>query len=150
MPQHNRRFAQIPAQPEDYHRRKLSRRELREIFRLETERTISNDWVIRHEGRWLQLHPGSRRYGPTQSKALVCEYEDGSVEVYYRGERIRFHEIAEPVRAVAEPRWTAVAIRAVGRKAKPDHPWRLGYPMRAAMRAPQAAPPVVLRPSASP
>jgi len=27
------------------------------VFRLETERTISNDWVIRHEGRLMQLHP---------------------------------------------------------------------------------------------
>jgi hypothetical protein len=89
--------------PQDFHRRRPSARELGEIFRLETERTIGNDWVIRHEGRWLQLHPGSRRHGPTKSKALVCEYEDGSVEVYYRGERIGFHEIAEPIRGVAEP-----------------------------------------------
>lgn len=150
LPAHNRRFAQPPTQPEDYHRRRLKARELREIFRLETERTISNDWVIRHKGRWLQLHSRSRRYGPTQSKALVCEYEDGSTEVYYRRERIRFHEIAEPVRAAAEPRPTAVAIRAVGRKAKPDHPWRSGYELRMATRASLAAPLVVLRPSASP
>src|SRR5947207_6904856 len=81
-----------------------------------------------------------RRYGPTQSKALVCEYEDGSVEAYYRGERIRFHEIAEPVREVAEPRLRAASIR-VRRKAKPDHPRRLGYETRVAMRTPLASPP---------
>ena len=149
LPQHNRRFARPPAQPEDYHRRRPSRRELREIFRLESTRSISNDWVIRHQGGWLQLHPGSRRYGPTQSKALVCEYEDGRVEVYYRGAGIGFHEIAEPVREVAEPRSGAASIRG-RRKAKPDHPWRLGYEMRVAMRTPWAAPPVVPRPSASP
>lgn len=149
LPQHNRRFARLPAQPEDYHGGKPRAGELREIFRLETERTISNDWVIRHEGRWLQLHPGSRRYGPTKSKALVCEYEDGSVELYYRGARIGFHEIAEPVREVAEPRSAAASIR-VRRKAKPDHPWRLGYERRVAMRTPLAASPVVPRPSASP
>ena len=34
-------------------------------------RGISHDWVIRHEGGNLQLKPGSRRYGPTPSKALV-------------------------------------------------------------------------------
>jgi transposase len=70
-------------------RRKPSARELRETFRLETERRISNDWVIRHEGRYFQLRPaGQRGYGPTQSKALVCEWEDGSMEVYYRGQRL--------------------------------------------------------------
>jgi transposase len=149
LPQHNRRFARPPAQAEDYHGGTPSRRALREIFRLESRRSISNDWVVRYEGRWLQLHPGSRRYGPTQSKALVCEYEDGSVEVYYRGARINFHEIAEPVRAVAETRSGAACIR-LRRKAKPDHPWRLGYQMRLGMRTPLAAPPVVQRPSASP
>ena len=124
-------------------------RELQQIFRLESERVISNDWVVRHNGRWLQLHPGSRRYGPTRSKALVCEYEDGRVELYYRGERVRFHEIAEPIREVAEPQPPA-AIPRVRKKARPDHPWRLGYEMRMAMRTPIAAPPVVQRPSASP
>jgi transposase len=149
LPQHNRRFARPPAQAEDYHGHKPSRRELREIFRLESRRSISNDWVVRYEGRWLQLHPRSRRYGPTQSKALVCEYEDGPREVYYRGERIGFREIAEPVRQVAERRATAVSPR-VPRPAKKDHPWRLGYEMRVGMRTPLAAPPVVQRPSASP
>ena len=149
LPQHNRRFTCPPAQPQDYHRRKPSARELREIFRLETERTISNDWVIRHAGRFLQLHPGQRRYGPTRSKALVCEYEDGCVEVYYRAERIRFHPIAEPIREVKEARRQARSLRSA-HKPKPDHPWRLGYEMRVSNPAALAAPPVVPRPSASP
>ena len=80
LPEHNRRFARPAAQPEDYHRRKPTARELHQIFRLETERTISNDWVIRYDGRFLQLRPGQRRYGPTQSKALVCEWEEGDIE----------------------------------------------------------------------
>jgi hypothetical protein len=83
LPQHNRRFARVPAKPEDYHGRKPTARELRQIFRVETERRISNDWVLRHEGRYLQLQPaGQRRYGPTQSKALVCGWEDEAMEVY--------------------------------------------------------------------
>src|ERR1700693_4953701 len=98
LPEHNRRFARVAAKPEDYHGRKPTGRELRQIFRLESERTISNDWVIRHEGRSLQLQPGRRRYGPTNSKALVCEWEDGATEVYYRGERIAFIELQQPAR----------------------------------------------------
>jgi hypothetical protein len=126
LPEHNRRFARPAAKPEDYHGRKPTARELRQIFRLETARRISNDWVIRHEGRYLQLQPGQRRYGPTQSKALVCEWEDGAIEVYYRGERVAFIELKEPIRKTARP--TPPAARAiVVRKAKHDHPWRQGY-----------------------
>jgi transposase len=126
LPEHNRRFARPAAKPEDYHGRKPTARELRQIFRLETERRISNDWVIRHEGRYLQLQPGQRRYGPTQSKALVCEWEEGDIEVYYRGERVAFIELKEPLRKTIRPIPPPVRPIVV-RKAKPDHPWRQGY-----------------------
>jgi len=38
---------------------------LREFFRLETERWISNDWVVQYRGHFLQLKPQNKRYGPT-------------------------------------------------------------------------------------
>ena len=126
LPEHNQRFARPAARTEDYHGRKPTARELRQIFRLETERSISNDWVIRHEGRCLQLQPGQRRYGPTKSKALVCEWEDGAMAVYYRGERLAFTELQEPIRKTARPIPPAARAMVV-RKAKPDHPWRQGY-----------------------
>src|SRR6266478_65333 len=126
LPAHNRRFARAAAEAEDYHRRRPRARQLHEIFRLETERTISNDWVIRHEGRWMQLHPRQRRYGPTQSKALVCEWEQGTIQVYYRGERIAFSELKEPLQKAVAPR--RPATRATVTKRPPtEHPWRQRY-----------------------
>src|ERR1700736_5472756 len=133
LPQHNRRFARVPAKPEDYHGRKPTARELGQIFRLETERRISNDWVIRHEGRYLQLQPaGQRRYGPTKSKALVCEWEDGAMEVYYRGQRLTYRELAQPLPRKCEAddrakRSVAVRLFAKPRKPSQDHPWRQDY-----------------------
>src|SRR5260370_7415977 len=55
LAEHNRRFARAAAKPEDYHGRKPTDRELREIFRLEPPRTIPNDCLLRHEVRSLQL-----------------------------------------------------------------------------------------------
>src|ERR1700674_2659842 len=152
LPEHNRRFARQAAKPEDYHGRKPTARELRQIFRLETERRISNDWVIRHEGRYLQLQPGQRRYGPTQSKALVCEWEDGAIEVYYRGERVAFIELKEPIRKTARPTPPAARVIVVS-KVKHDHPWRQGYQNmwpRVQNRAIAAPPRVGIPTSASP
>jgi transposase len=147
LPDHNRRFSRPAAQPEDYHGRRPTQRELREIFRLETERSISNDWVVRHEGRWLQLHPKLRRYGPTRSKALVCQWQGGSVEVYYRGERIGFSELKE------SPKKTPASVTPGGRamvtpKPKPDHPWRQSF--RNMKPRSMAAPLVRMCTSASP
>lgn len=133
LPEHNRRFAREAAKPENYHAGKPSARELREIFRLESERRISHDWVIRYEGRYLQLQSvGQRRYGPTPSKAVVCEWEDGSTEVYYRGQRLAYQELAAPLPRKCEGKEKAkpsVAFRffAKPRKPSPDHPWRQDY-----------------------
>lgn len=134
LPQHNRRFAQAPGEKEDYHGRKPSRTELRQIFRLETQRRISNDWVVRHNGRFLQLQAQNQHYGPTQSKALVCEWEDGSLEVYYRGKRLAYQVLSEARRAetsvavaAASPAKTAKTRNGTGRKPSPDHPWRRAY-----------------------
>ena len=152
LPAHNRRFTVPAAQPEDFHGRKPSARELREIFRLETERGISNDWVIRHDGGNLQLKPGSRRYGPTRSKALVCEWEDGTMKVYYRGEAIAFTELKkQPQKASAAP-LPPRARPVVVRKAKKDHPWRQLYQnMRTPIPTERIGVPLVgMRPYASP
>ena len=148
---HNRRFARVAAKPEDYHGRKPTGRELRQIFRLESERTISNDWVIRHEGRSLQLQPGRRRYGPTNSKALVCEWEEGAREVYYRGERIAFIELQQPARKICPPLRPSVQP-VLMRKPKQNHPWRQGWQnMKVWIPKPRIAAPLVgIRPYASP
>jgi len=151
LPAHNRRFTVPAAKPEDYHGRKPSARELREVFRLETERGISNDWVIQHEGRALQLQPRLRRYGPTRSKALVCQWEEGTMEVYYRGERIAFEELKKPPRKLSAP-LPSPARPIVVRKTNADHPWRQGYRnMRTPISKEQIGAPLVgMRTYASP
>lgn len=124
LAEHNRRFAVAAAKPEDYHRASPRKAALEEVFRLETERTLGEDWVVRHANRFYQVVRESR-YAPAQSKVVVCEWEDGKLEIRYRGKRLRLEEIsARPVRAKQE---TKPAGR--HRPAAPphSHPWRLGY-----------------------
>jgi hypothetical protein len=132
LPEHNRRFAREAARPENYHVRAPSAAKLREVFRLETERWISNDWVVQYGGHFLQLQPQNKRYGPTQAKALVCEWEDGAVEVRYRGGRMEYEDLAVRPQVVQagprEPR--RESAKQIGNKPAQDHPWRHGYEQR--------------------
>ncbi len=73
LPEHNGRFRQAAAEAEDYHRRVPSVAELREVFRLETERVIGNDWVVRYDNRFFQVQAQSRKWAPAQGKVVVCE-----------------------------------------------------------------------------
>jgi hypothetical protein len=140
---HNERFARQPAEPEDCHRKPPGARELEQVFCLETERSISNDWVVRYENRYFQLERSSD-YPPRQAKVTVCEWEDGRIEIRYKGKARPHHEIAAP-----QPK-PASAMRLAGKptrrsrwKPSANHPWKRPGPAqsRAMPRAPASAAP---------
>ena len=137
---HNARFAREPAEPQDYHRKPPAARELEQVFCLETERSISNDWVVRYENRYFQLERHSD-YPPRQAQVTVCEWEQGRIEIRYKGQARTHREMEAP-----RPKEPA-AIRLVDKpprrsrwKPPAGHPWR--EPVKAArVRAPASAPP---------
>ena len=80
-PSHNTRFARQPAAPEDFHTPVPAGLDLDQVFRLETTRTVSNDWVVQHHTRLLQIDRRQRTHPPARSSVVVCEYEDGHLDV---------------------------------------------------------------------
>jgi hypothetical protein len=65
---------------------------------------------------------------PPSASVARCEWEKGTREVYYRGERIAFIELKEPTRKTAPPIPIPPSPRVtVGRKPKKDHPWHQGW-----------------------
>ena len=165
LPEHNRRFARRAAQPEDYHRRAPRAAELDRIFRLESERTISEDWVVRYDNRFFQLEPQSRHYAPARSQVRVCEGREGNLAIEYRGRSLRWREIPPPVRPQASQGMRAgdrevprVAAGSCGGKRKwvppASHPWReaarRGAQQREAKEAAVAARASLAWPCASP
>jgi len=160
--EHNRRFARAAARPEDYHRRAPRAAELDKIFRLESERVISDDWVVRYDNRFFQLEAQSRHYAPAKGKVRVCEGREGSIAIEYRGRTVAWREIPAPARpsvpearpaierapvptaAMAKRKWVPPA----------DHPWRQAARRRAEKQAceriPTAPRPSLAWPSAAP
>lgn len=130
LPEHNQRFARSAARPEDYHRRAPRAAELERIFRLESERTVSADWVVRYDNRFFQLEPQSRHYAPARGKVWVCEGRYGRMTIEYRGRALRWREIAAPAQpqtldALARKACPRVPISVKKRKWTPpaNHPW---------------------------
>jgi hypothetical protein len=130
LPDHNRRFRREAASPEDYHRQAPGRRELDAIFRLEQERTISQDWVVRYQGRFLQIQRESR-YAPAGGKVLVSEGRDGGLQVLYRGREVKWSEIPAPApRPQPPPAVNRPAVQVRRKRCRPasDHPWKKWRP----------------------
>ncbi len=124
---HNQRFALDASSEADYHLPSPGAKRRREIFRLETERVLGNDWVVRHHNRFYQVDRQSRLHAPAQSAVVVCEWEDGSIEIQYRGQKLPWHEIEERPR---KPETVAPKRRKQSPPAAahmPNHPWRRSY-----------------------
>jgi transposase len=128
LPEHNGRFARPPAKPEDYHRRAPRAAQLDRIFRLESLRTIYNDWVVRYENRFFQLQRQSRHYAPARSQVLVCEGRHGDLTIEYRGRELAWCEIPAPTKLCEPAVKPAQTLRVPTPKRKwvptADHPWR--------------------------
>jgi Helix-turn-helix domain len=156
LPEHNARFARRPARPEDYHRRAPRGAEWDGIFRLESERVVSEDGVVRYANRYFQLDARSGVPASAQSKVLVCEGRHGSLSIEYGGQRLRWKEIAAPVKpAMADSHGPCVRLAVRKRKWMPpgNHPWRQAArqaAQRKALRETAAARPSVAGPSAAP
>jgi hypothetical protein len=130
--EHNQRFAQPPASAEDFHVPVPRGVRLDTVFRLEEKRRVSNDWVVRYDNRLLQLERQSG-HPPARSMVLVREAADGTLEVRYRGQRMRWTEIAPATRVAAAasaaehaPGVPQQPVAPVTRRWHPgrDHPWR--------------------------
>lgn len=152
VPEHNARFARRPARPEDYHRRAPGRAELDRIFRLESERVVSQDGVVRYANRYFQL--GENSGAPAQSKVLVCEGRTGNLWIEYRGQALRWKEIEAPVKPAAAG-GHRVRVAATKPKCVPpqNHAWREAVRravQKKAMREAERARPFLALPSASP
>ena len=113
--------------PDDFHTPVPAGLDLDQVFRLETARTVSNDWVVRHDNRLLQIERRGRHYPPARSTVLVCEYEDGHLEVWYRGSACPWTDITGRAR---RGRGARPAPPGAGSRAprpvppKPQHPWK--------------------------
>jgi transposase len=129
LAEHNGRYAHAAAAPADYHRRRPTTRQLDEVFWLEEERVVSEDWVVRYHNRLLQLQPQSRHWAPAKSRVLVRENQAGEVAIHYRNLRVGFRELKAPT-ALGERRGAAPSpappspILRRRLPPAPNHPWR--------------------------
>ncbi len=133
LAEHNRRYARLAAKAADYHRRRPTARQLDEVFWLEEERVVSEDWVVRYQSRLLQLERQSQHWAPAKSRVLVRENEAGEVAIHYRGQRLAFRELKAASRALGEGRGAAPSPAPPSPKLRrsippaSNHPWRKGF-----------------------
>jgi transposase len=118
LPKHNRKFTKPAVSETDLHRPALHSRELDRILCIKEERTVKNDFTIAHNGTLYQIEQATRA-----KMVMVEERLDGTLHISYKGQDLRFREIArKPAKETSE-------IPVLLQEKKPwtppvDHPWK--------------------------
>lgn len=94
LPDHNRRFAKSARKPTDAHQRLGPNQKLESILSIQTERVVSNDYVVRFQNRFFQLlppaYPGLRR-----GQVVIEERLDGSLVICFGKRHLPYRELPE-------------------------------------------------------
>jgi hypothetical protein len=129
LQQHNNKYAVAPREKADFHVAVAERLDLNQVFCLEEERKVSNDWVVQYGKRWLQIEAEQKQRVGARSTVVVREHRDGALTLLQNGMVLRWHDLTQRPKATAP----LIKRRLVTRpKPAPDHPWR--KPMHAAQR----------------
>src|SRR2546428_5808268 len=132
LAEHNRRYARPAAAEADYHRTRPTARQLDEVFWLEEERVVSEDWVVRYRNRLLQLERQSQHWAPARSRVQVRENEAGEIAIHYRNQRLGFRELKAASTALCEGMGAAPSppppspLPRPNPPPPPNHPWGKG------------------------
>ena len=128
LKEHNEKFCVEPAKEADLHRPSPGIRILDSILCIKTSRTVRNDFTVAHNKKLFQITEKT----PAR-KVAVEERLNGSMEITYKGQRLKYKEIT--VRPKKENREKVVLIKERGHTPSVDHPWRLPYkPIRHAFQ----------------
>jgi len=117
----NEQFAVSPKSEIDLHRPVPKDLDLRSVFCLEDERSISMDYCIRIKKQWIQVISQKDLPLP-RTKVLVQTWRDGSLHILHQGRELacKLLDKAPEKLDTAKPE---VGVRQVTIPA-PEHPWR--------------------------
>jgi hypothetical protein len=92
LPKINAKFAKPPRESEDGHA-PLLKTDLREIFCFEHKRTVTNDFVVRHECRYFQILKENQSKPRPRDKVVVRIHLDGVLDIYWQRKKLLVKEL---------------------------------------------------------
>lgn len=92
LPEYNARFALAPAKALSAYRPLPKSLKLEELFCFKYARQVGNDNIVKLGARTIQIPEGPRGRSYAKARVMVHEVMDGSLAVYYQGQRIAFEQ----------------------------------------------------------
>lgn len=91
MDELNAKFAIEPISPEDFHRPVPASVNLADVFCFEVQRTLTNDWTIRHKNRYYQITKDNKPLPRPKDKILMRWRLNGELVLLYKNKPLQFN-----------------------------------------------------------
>ncbi|GMO56738.1 MAG: hypothetical protein Ta2A_02090 [Treponemataceae bacterium] len=92
LPETNAKFEKPPLESEDGHV-PLFGVSLRDIFVFDHKRTVTNDFIVRFECRFLQIRKENKSKPRPRDKVVVRIYLDGALDILWQGKKLLVNEL---------------------------------------------------------
>jgi len=119
----NQKFSQPPLDPHDFHRPVPASVNLADVFCFEEQRTLANDWTLRHHNRYYQIARNNKPLPKPKNKILMRWRLDGELVLLYKGKPLRYQRLT-PRQYEKASRKTAVAEPEKPTPSGKGSPWR--------------------------
>jgi len=130
LPEYNQRFV-VPAKTQgDFHKPLNPNENLDQIFSVQSERQVNNDFTVRLKGKWYQLSEAQPKTVLQKSKVIIEERMDGTIAIRQNNIYLSFKEIDKKdittLRKEREDKtiYVLTSNPNMARKPKPNHIWR--------------------------
>jgi hypothetical protein len=91
----NAKFAVEPLSEQDFHRPVPPDIALEDVFCVEENRTVGNDWTIRYQNSCYQILKENKPLPKPRAKVLVRRRLDGTMHLLYRGKPLEYRTISK-------------------------------------------------------
>src|SRR5205085_790011 len=79
----------------DFHSELSAGVDLNQVFCLEQERKVSNDWVLQYGIRWLQIDEHQKTPVSAGDQVVIRDHRDGALTLLFKAKVLKWHELPE-------------------------------------------------------
>lgn len=127
IPKFNEQFAVTPKRKRNLHKTidKTTEEKLPQIFSIQDERKVNNDYTVRFENRYYQLDRTQPCTVYKKDAVIMEEHWDGTIKINYKSKYLNYTELPERPKKEINIKLAALTnSRSSQWKPPVDHPWR--------------------------
>lgn len=127
IPKFNAKFAVVPARRKNLHKllNKTMEEKLPQIFSIQKERKVNNDYTIMFKNKFYQLNDMQPTTVYKKDTIVVEERLDGAIKINLKGHYLNYLELPERPKKEIDVKLPALTLRKpTFWKPPADHPWR--------------------------